>query len=40
MRVLNGLAVSFFRRLDACVRDIEQILEVFHTIELIEVREK
>jgi hypothetical protein len=40
VRVLNRLPVPFFRRLDACVRDIEKILEVVHSIEFVEVREE
>jgi hypothetical protein len=40
VRVVNGLAMAFFRRLDTRVRYIEKILEVFHRIELIKVREK
>jgi hypothetical protein len=40
VRVLDRLSVSFFRRLDARVRDIEKILEVVHSIEFIEVWEE
>jgi hypothetical protein len=36
--VLNRLAVTFFRRLDACIRNIEKVLEVFSRVELIQVR--
>lgn len=35
VRVLNGLAMTFFCGLDACVRDIEEILEVFSRVKLI-----
>ena len=35
VRVLNGLAMTFFRGLDACVRDIEEVLEVFSRVKLI-----
>jgi hypothetical protein len=40
VRILNGFAMSFFRNLDTRVRDIKEVLEVFHCIELIKVRQK
>jgi hypothetical protein len=40
VRVVNRLAMAFFCRLDACVRDIEKILKVFQCIKLIEVWEE
>ena len=38
VRVLDGLAVAFFRSLDACIRDIKEVLEIFSRVKLIEVR--
>ena len=38
VRVLNRLAMTFFRSLDACIRNIEEILEVFSRVKLIQVR--
>jgi DDE family transposase len=35
VRVVNGLAMALFRRLNTRVRDTEKILEVFHRIELM-----
>jgi hypothetical protein len=37
-RVLNGLGMSFFRSMDTRVSNVEEILEVFHRIELIKER--
>src|SRR5438132_9623078 len=39
-RVLNGLGMSFFRNMDTRVGNVEEILEVFRCIELIQVRHK
>src|SRR5262249_31112692 len=38
VRVLNRLAVTFFRSLDVCIRNIEEVLEVFSRVKLLQVR--
>src|SRR5215831_18745041 len=40
VRVLNGLAMNFFRSMDTRVSDVEKILEVFSSIELIKISHK
>jgi hypothetical protein len=40
VRVLNGLAMPFFRSMDTRVSDVEEILEVFSSIEPINISYK
>ena len=38
VRILNGFAMSFFGNLNTRVRDVKEVLEVFHCLELVKVR--